>query len=292
MANKTVKLQHWPILTDWEGGIKLLKNFFKRRFVINLTDDDWSADWRVGGGSLRVSAFRLFICKGKWKPTMAPKPHCNLRHPDSEENLPNLRLCSRSFWIRTCRGRIKKSDDVFSKKLFRWFLRPPTSILPAFILSFQSCPTLCDPMDCSPPGFSVHRDSPGKNTRVGCHSLLQGIFLTQEWNPHFLHWRQILYCWATGEAHTHLDGLKLQALLIVQIPRHGVLGGGQVLHLNEVPRWFSYRWVFYFLLAFDCFESGVSTHTLKGKTLSYTNKTSLSLWLNTWSEAERAIRTR
>ena len=48
----------------------------------------------------------------------------------------------------------------------------------------QSCPTLCDPMDCSPPGSSVHGGSPGKNTGVGCHFLLQGIFLTQGSNPH------------------------------------------------------------------------------------------------------------
>ena len=41
-----------------------------------------------------------------------------------------------------------------------------------------SCPTLCDPMDCSPPGSSVH--SPGKNTGVGCHALLQGIFPTRD----------------------------------------------------------------------------------------------------------------
>ena len=40
----------------------------------------------------------------------------------------------------------------------------------------QSCPTLCDPMNCSLPGSSVHKDSPGKNTGVGCHALLQGIF--------------------------------------------------------------------------------------------------------------------
>ena len=33
----------------------------------------------------------------------------------------------------------------------------------------QSCLTLCDPMDCSPPGSSVHGDSPGKNAGVGCH---------------------------------------------------------------------------------------------------------------------------
>ena len=35
----------------------------------------------------------------------------------------------------------------------------------------QSCPTLCDPMDCSPPGSSVHEGSPGKSTGVGCPLL-------------------------------------------------------------------------------------------------------------------------
>ena len=57
----------------------------------------------------------------------------------------------------------------------------------------QSCPTLCDPMDCSLPGSSVHGDSPGKNTGVGCHALLQGIFPTQELNPGLPHCRQTLY---------------------------------------------------------------------------------------------------
>ena len=57
----------------------------------------------------------------------------------------------------------------------------------------QSCLTLCDPMDCSLPGSSVHRDSQGKNTGVGCHGLLQGIFPTQGSNPGLLHCRQILY---------------------------------------------------------------------------------------------------
>ena len=33
----------------------------------------------------------------------------------------------------------------------------------------QSYLTLWDPMDCSPPSSSVHEDSPGKNTSVGCH---------------------------------------------------------------------------------------------------------------------------
>ena len=32
----------------------------------------------------------------------------------------------------------------------------------------QSCLTLCNPKECSPPGSSVHGDSPGKNTGEGC----------------------------------------------------------------------------------------------------------------------------
>ena len=36
-------------------------------------------------------------------------------------------------------------------------------------------------------------DFPGKNTRVGCHFLLQGIFPTQGWNPGLPHCRQMLY---------------------------------------------------------------------------------------------------
>ena len=49
--------------------------------------------------------------------------------------------------------------------------------------SLQSCLTLCYPIDCSPPGSSVHGGSSSKNTRVGCHALLQGIFPTQRLNP-------------------------------------------------------------------------------------------------------------
>ena len=56
----------------------------------------------------------------------------------------------------------------------------------------QSCLTLCDRMDCSPPGSSVHGDSPDKNTAVGCCALLQGVFPTQGSNPGLLHCGQIL----------------------------------------------------------------------------------------------------
>ena len=43
-----------------------------------------------------------------------------------------------------------------------------------------------------------------KDTGEGFHALLQGIFLTQGLNPHLLHHRHILYCWATGEA-SHME---------------------------------------------------------------------------------------
>ena len=58
--------------------------------------------------------------------------------------------------------------------------------------SVQSCLTLCNPKVCSRPGSSVPGDSPGKNAGVGCHALLQGIFLMQGSNPHLLyllHWQ-------------------------------------------------------------------------------------------------------
>ena len=49
----------------------------------------------------------------------------------------------------------------------------------------QSCPALCDPMDRRPPGSSVHGDSPGKNTGVGCHALLQGNLPNPGIKPRF-----------------------------------------------------------------------------------------------------------
>ena len=60
------------------------------------------------------------------------------------------------------------------------------------VTNTQSCLVLCDPhgLGCFP----------SKNTRVGCHFLLQGILPTQGSNPHLLHCRQILYRWAIGEA--------------------------------------------------------------------------------------------
>ena len=51
----------------------------------------------------------------------------------------------------------------------------------------------CDPMDSSLPRLLCPWNSPGKDTGVGCHFLLQGIFPTQGWNLGLLLCKQILY---------------------------------------------------------------------------------------------------
>ena len=66
------------------------------------------------------------------------------------------------------------------------------------MLSLQLCRTP-QPHELEPARLLCIWDSPGKNTGVGCHALLQGIFLTQRSNPCVLHCRRILYCWATWE---------------------------------------------------------------------------------------------
>ena len=59
------------------------------------------------------------------------------------------------------------------------------------ICIYGPCLTLCSPMDCSPPGSSVHGILQGRI--LGCHFLLQMIFPTQGSNLNLLHCRQILY---------------------------------------------------------------------------------------------------
>ena len=56
------------------------------------------------------------------------------------------------------------------------------------------CPTLCDPMDCRAPRLFSPWDSPGKNTGVGYHFLLQGSSWPRGWTCilcllHLLHWQ-------------------------------------------------------------------------------------------------------
>ena len=58
--------------------------------------------------------------------------------------------------------------------------------------SAKSCLTLSQPHGLAGARVFCPWDSPAKNTRMGCHILLQGIFQTHGSNPGLLHCRQIL----------------------------------------------------------------------------------------------------
>jgi len=97
----------------------------------------------------------------------------------------------------------------------------------------QLCSTLCDPRDCSPPGSSVHGYSLGKNTGVGCHALLLGIFPTQGLNPGLLHCRQILYCLS------HLGSPRTLEWVAYPFPKAvswtGITPGSPALQADSLP---------------------------------------------------------
>ena len=73
----------------------------------------------------------------------------------------------------------------------------------------QSCLTLCDPMDHSLPGSSVHGIFQARLLEWAAISLLRGIFPTQGSNPGLLHCRQTLYHLSHQGSHT----FKQQSLL-------------------------------------------------------------------------------
>ena len=96
----------------------------------------------------------------------------------------------------------------------------------------QLCPTLCDSMDCSPQGSSVHGDSTGKNTGVGCHAL-HGIFQIQGSNPGVPHSRWILYHLSHQGSPRILKWVSLSLLqgnFLIQESNQGLLHCRQILY--------------------------------------------------------------
>ena len=96
----------------------------------------------------------------------------------------------------------------------------------------QSCPALCNPMSCSPPGYFLHGDFPSKNTRVSCHALLQEIFPTQGLNLALPYCRQILYHLNhQGSPRIWLPSLSpLQGNFLTQESNRGLLHCRQILY--------------------------------------------------------------
>ena len=86
-------------------------------------------------------------------------------------------------------------SHIFIGQYFCFFQSKDFVSLCAAVLCLvdQLCLTLFYPMNCSPSGSSIFWDSPGKNTGVGGHALLQGIFSTQGSNPGIPYCTWILY---------------------------------------------------------------------------------------------------
>ena len=124
--------------------------------------------WSWKKGSLREA--RQLLQLNPWK---------QLQGNCTRKMKPNSLVVSTGWWDRY----------IHSKKLKR-----------VKVLVAQLCLTFCNPKHISLPGSFVHKISPDKNTGVGCHSLLQGIFPTQGSNLDLLHCKQTLYPLSHQEA--------------------------------------------------------------------------------------------
>ena len=90
-----------------------------------------------------------------------------------------------------------------------------------------------NPMDCSPPGSSVHGDSPDQYTRVGSHALLQGIVPTQGLNPGLPHCRRILYLLSHQGSPRTLEWVAYP--FPGDLPDPGIEPGSPTLQVYSLP---------------------------------------------------------
>ena len=104
---------------------------------------------------------------------------------------------SRQSWFITCSVRAVcysslsgpgQWDGLFQYHPQSRAVHKDKSVMVLLLLSPTACLTLCDPMDYTPPGFSVHGIFLDKNTGVGCHFCLQWILPDQGSNPHSPAW--------------------------------------------------------------------------------------------------------
>ena len=113
--------------------------------------------------------------------------------------VPCFRISSRAAVTSSCawrRASFKVLSVVIGRIQFLWGVGLRTSV-PCWLVggcehskSLQLCLTLCEPMNCSPPGFSVQGIVQARILEWVCHFLLQVIFLTQELKLGLLHCRQ------------------------------------------------------------------------------------------------------
>ena len=165
--------------------------------------------------SLCFRAWEPQLPKPAWPRTHAPqreRSRCNEKHVLCIQRVaPALRnqrktlTATKSSTAKIKQNKTKKNFEklpqiVFQQQLLRkkrkkkltnriHYLRRKTQKIYCWCLVTKSCPTLCNPMDHSPPGSSVCGILQARIIGVGCHFPLQGIFLTQGSNPCLPHWQ-------------------------------------------------------------------------------------------------------
>ena len=96
----------------------------------------------------------------------------------------------------------------------------------------QSCRILYDPMDYSLPGSSIHGDSPGNHTGVGCHALLQRSSHPKD-QTQVSHISQILYCLSHQGSPRILEWVPISSP--GDLPDPGIELGSPALQANSLP---------------------------------------------------------
>ena len=157
----------------WSHGISIFGRWDTRKLNLSV-HVQWPGERPCG-----------VVIRRQLSPSPEEKPH----------QKPNQLTLTLDFWpAELWENEFKLT--VKPPSLWSWLPRL-TNTAGTISVCAQSCPALCDSMDCSLPGFSVHGIFQARTaTGVGCHFLLRGIFLAQRSNPrllHLLHWRRILY---------------------------------------------------------------------------------------------------
>ena len=171
-AESGLKIQVWLLLT-------LLTSALRAGHCTQVESPKLSPSWP---SQLSGLTFAYSLCP------------CSSNHRIVITSFSLLLPASSFAWLSATHISNWMKINVFLSDSFWLYQTPPChSLIIPPMLRAQLCLTLCDPMDCTPPGSSVHGIFfSGKNTRVGCHFLLQGIFLTQGPNLHLLcllHWQ-------------------------------------------------------------------------------------------------------
>ena len=134
--------------------------------------------------------------KKRWQ-EYTEEPYKKDRHdPDNHDGVishlePDLLECEVKWALESITTNKASGGDGIPVELFQILKDDAVKVLHSDQIRSvaQSCPALCDPMDCSLPGSSVHGDSPGKNTGRHCHFLFWGIFPTQGSYLYLLYWQ-------------------------------------------------------------------------------------------------------